>query len=342
MPLPFIPILIGAAALAAGATGVAKGIEAKDKLDRAQRYQRDAKRLADQAEQDGKQAQELLKRELTKLGQAKKDLNELCVKVEKRRKQDIENDMMDDKSKKFNKVSISVYGSSASMADVFTSMAGSLGAGAASCALALGGVVLFGTATTGTAIGSLTGAAFSSALLSWFGGGALAAGGLGVMGGAAVLGGIFLGPAILIGGFVLSSKAEEALDQARDAYYEVKEKVEKANKVINSIKNCCTQLSDYTALINRTRDSLKRMFDIYCNNSGEVTAGGLDALLYYNNILMRYIPLFDPNEDPNNPQFKFDHKFEVFAKCLKEGLDEMDRLIPVGNIPSRSLVATTN
>lgn len=259
MPLPFIPILIGAAALAAGATGVAKGIEAKDKLDRAQSYQRDAKRLADQAEQDGKQAQELLKRELTKLGQAKKDLNELCVKVEKRRKQDIENDMMDDKSKKFNKVSISVYGSSASMADVFTSMAGSLGAGAASCALALGGVVLFGTATTGTAIGSLTGAAFSSALLSWFGGGALAAGGLGVMGGAAVLGGIFLGPAILIGGFVLSSKAEEALDQARDAYYEVKEKVEKANKVINSIKNCCTQLSDYTALINRTRDSLKRM-----------------------------------------------------------------------------------
>ena len=50
-----------------------------------------------------------------------------------------------------------------------------------------------GTASTGTAIGALSGAAATNATLAWFGGGALAAGGFGATGGAVVLtGGIAL------------------------------------------------------------------------------------------------------------------------------------------------------
>ncbi|MGI2258817.1 hypothetical protein [Shewanella sp. GXUN23E] len=51
-------------------------------------------------------------------------------------------------------------------------------------------VSLVGSASTGTAIATLSGVAASNATLAWFGGGALAAGGAGMAGGAAVLGGI--------------------------------------------------------------------------------------------------------------------------------------------------------
>lgn len=79
---------------------------------------------------------------------------------------------------------------------------------------AYGAVGLLGTASTGTAIGTLSGAAATNATLAWFGGGSLAAGGLGMAGGASILGGLVAGPALLIGSFILSNKADEALSKA--------------------------------------------------------------------------------------------------------------------------------
>ena len=74
------------------------------------------------------------------------------------------------------------------------SVAGGAGAGALTALGAYGLVGALGTASTGAAIGGLSGAAASSATLAWFGGGALAAGGLGIAGGTAVLGGIVAAP----------------------------------------------------------------------------------------------------------------------------------------------------
>ena len=56
-------------------------------------------------------------------------------------------------------------------------------------------VASLGTASTGTAISTLSGAALTKATLAWLGGGALAAGGLGVAGGVVVLGAIGVGGA---------------------------------------------------------------------------------------------------------------------------------------------------
>ncbi len=53
----------------------------------------------------------------------------------------------------------------------------------------IGGAGILGTASTGTAISTLSGVALSNASLAALGGGAVAAGGLGVAGGAAVVGG---------------------------------------------------------------------------------------------------------------------------------------------------------
>ena len=74
-------------------------------------------------------------------------------------------------------------------------IAGGIGAaaGTLASATALGLVATFGTAGTGTAIASLSGAAATNATLAWIGGGTLAAGGGGVAAGATIMtGGVAL------------------------------------------------------------------------------------------------------------------------------------------------------
>lgn len=89
-------------------------------------------------------------------------------------------------------------------------------------------VMAFGTASTGTAIASLSGAAATNATLAALGGGALAAGGGGMALGSAILGGMTLGMGLLVGGIIfsftgqgLSKKADEADAQMRKAQTEI-------------------------------------------------------------------------------------------------------------------------
>ena len=95
------------------------------------------------------------------------------------------------------------------------SLASGLTVGAVSAIGAYGIAGAVGTASTGTAIATLSGAAATNATLAALGGGALAAGGLGMAGGAAVLTGIFALPVlagIAIGAEVIGSKAEKKAD----------------------------------------------------------------------------------------------------------------------------------
>ena len=80
---------------------------------------------------------------------------------------------------------------------------------------AMGLVSVFGTASTGTAIGSLSGAAANNATLAWFGGGSLKAGGFGMAGGNFVLGGLAIIPPILSACSAMRSSARENLGIAR-------------------------------------------------------------------------------------------------------------------------------
>jgi hypothetical protein len=85
--------------------------------------------------------------------------------------------------------------------------------GAASgSALAVGSwtlVATIGTASTGTAIGTLSGAAAFNATMAWFGGGAIAAGGAGIAGGLMVISGIVLFPLIILWGYTIHKKAKK-------------------------------------------------------------------------------------------------------------------------------------
>jgi len=82
-------------------------------------------------------------------------------------------------------------------------LASGVGAGVAAQAGALWGVSTLASASTGTAIASLSGIAAQNATLAWFGGGAMAAGGGGVAAGGAVLGLVTVIPALLVGGMTM-------------------------------------------------------------------------------------------------------------------------------------------
>ena len=99
-----------------------------------------------------------------------------------------------------------------------TTIAGGATAGALGGALtALGAysaATTFAYASTGAAISSLSGAAATNATLAFFGGGSLAAGGLGMAGGTMVLSSLVAGPALLVMGIITDAKAQEKVNDA--------------------------------------------------------------------------------------------------------------------------------
>ena len=98
------------------------------------------------------------------------------------------------------------------------SLAGGAAAGTAGGALAAfgayGAAQALACASTGTAIAALHGVAATNATLAFFGGGSLAAGGLGMAGGSMVLGGLVAGPALMVMGLVAGSAARKNLEKA--------------------------------------------------------------------------------------------------------------------------------
>lgn len=128
---------------------------------------------------------------------------------------------------------------------------GLTGAGAAGGLTALGAysaVGLLASASTGTAIGTLSGVAATNATLAWLGGGTLAAGGLGIAGGTAVMGGLIAGPAILVLGLTMGNKAEKNLEEAKTN----EAKAEAIKKELETLVERCDQITRTTELFNKT------------------------------------------------------------------------------------------
>jgi hypothetical protein len=136
-----------------------------------------------------------------------------------------------------------------------TAVTGVLGTAAAlgTPALVTGTVAALATASTGTAISGLSGAAASNAVLAWLGGGSLAAGGGGVAAGTAVLAGITVGAtagvALLAVGTMASAfyakKLTESKEYERDVAIAVAE-IEKAWVIMNAIRERCDEMKNVT------------------------------------------------------------------------------------------------
>lgn len=218
-----IPIIIGVAAGAAGLYGLYKG--GKAIVDSS-----DADDINDEAESIVARSQELLedsrekcKSSMMELGRKKVyaiqgNFKDFLVTIEKIKNVDFEHsDSIDNMSlAKFDRSILD--GMRESVSFIESSGLGAGGGAVAGALTAFGaysGTMAFAAASTGTAISTLSGAAATNATLAWLGGGSLASGGLGVAGGTMVLGALAAGPALLIAGWYMGSKAEAKLNDAR-------------------------------------------------------------------------------------------------------------------------------
>ncbi|WP_276784788.1 hypothetical protein [Thalassolituus oleivorans] len=219
MPLPFI---LAGAALLAGGYGVKKGFDAKSDFDRAKSLTSEAKDIFDKAKDELDSTRKKTEVVLEKLGKTKlniwsKSLVPFLESFNKIKNTEVDEsdmnqlnsllEMTPEELSDMNKTAMA-------MEELAVGGVAALGSGGLAGLAAYGGAQVLATASTGTAISSLSGVAATNATLAWFGGGSLATGGLGMAGGTAVLGGIVAGPVLAIGGMIMASKAEAAKEDA--------------------------------------------------------------------------------------------------------------------------------
>jgi len=215
MPLP---LLLWGAAAAISAMGVKKGFDAKTDFAKAKRIGVKAEEKMKQAKYEIEEHRAELNNELENFAKFKleifttdiKKLVETIKQCKKSAKSKIYIEDTEITAEEFKDLELSVENAMDLQIGVSTIAAGGLtGLGI------YGSVGLLASASTGTAIATLSGAAATNATMAWLGGGALSAGGFGMAGGAIALGGIIAGPAIAVGGFLMAGKAEKAVTEAQ-------------------------------------------------------------------------------------------------------------------------------
>jgi hypothetical protein len=114
----------------------------------------------------------------------------------------------------------------------------------------------FGVASTGTAIGTLSGAAASNAILAWLGGGSIAAGGGGIAAGTAVLGGLVAIPVLAVSGLFQHLAANKKIKQ-------LKEEEIKIIELMDNMKKNLVQFDAIEMRSNEVMDSINKSMEAY-------------------------------------------------------------------------------
>ena len=255
MPLPLI--LVGAA-IVAGGYGAKKGLDAMSDFDKAKRINKKAQQIHGDAKeslevQHGRTQKHLddLVRQKTRLHQyGLKPFVTAFKKIKNINYAELsDNDFaLDIKEGEILRMEETV----AKMEEVLTGTLAAATTGALVGWAVYGGVGLLGTASTGTAIATLSGAAAKSATLAWLGGGSLAAGGSGIIGGTVALGGVIAAPALLVIGSIMASKGEEAVAEARS-------NLRKAETAAEAIKTAVVKAKTFSSKANEVRKVLHRL-----------------------------------------------------------------------------------
>jgi len=259
MPLPLI---LAGAAIAAGGFGLKKGYDAKQDYNRANRINTRAQELYDEYSDKLERARSTTNATKEQLGELKFGAYENLVLPFVDIFQQIKN--VDFEAIELNEGTLSIKESdlkevqqiALEMQDVVAGGIASLGAGGLAGMAAYGSVGTLATASTGTAIGSLSGVAATNATLAWLGGGSLASGGLGMAGGTAVLGGIVAGPVLAVGGMMLASKAEEAVENAKATMENAQLAAEEMQTAVVATKAIRTRFKEMIEVI----ESLSQVF----------------------------------------------------------------------------------
>lgn len=285
MPLPLIPVILGAAAVGSGAFGIFKGAKAISDNNEANDINEQARELQDRITKRLRIARNKSKRSLESLGMKKIRVCELPVSRFIALFEQIKNVKFSGSEGLDELAKFSIDKQSFVQLKEINLLATSFAGGAMSGTLA-GAAVAFGAysaagafaaASTGTAIAGLSGAAATNATLAFFGGGALAAGGLGVAGGTAVLGGIVAGPALAIVGAVMGAKASANLDNAKSNMATVR----KAEEEVNILVAACNGIASRADLFMRVLSRLDlMMFPLLNRLEAIIKDEGVDYSMY--------------------------------------------------------------
>jgi hypothetical protein len=130
-------------------------------------------------------------------------------------------------------------------------------AGFAAAGATTAAVMALGTASTGTAIASLSGVAATNAALAALGGGAIAAGGGGIALGTTILGASTLGVGLLIGGVIFSISGHALSDKADKAHDQMLEVEKTINEICDYLKELKTVAKDYLDSLNKVNTRYK-------------------------------------------------------------------------------------
>ena len=262
MPIPFLFI---AAGVGSGLVGVGKGIKAGIDQKEANDTNEMAERKVDRAKEKANESRKNCGHTIDSLGKRKVAVLDGSIKnfitefeklnhvelTESTGLNELQKMVLDKKS----------FAELKDLQGMASSLAGGLASGAMAGALtafgAYGAAGALATASTGTAIASLSGAAATNATLAFFGGGSLAAGGLGMASGTAVLGGLVAGPALAVLGVVAGAKASKNLDAANANYAKAKEFEEE----MKTAAALCYGIRRRAAMFNRFLVRLQTVFD---------------------------------------------------------------------------------
>jgi len=265
MPLPFI---LAGAAVITGLWGAAKGVGAVRDNRRAQELYDKAEDIYDQAKLELEAARQQTTQILEELGRVKLEAWERqlgrfvtlfqqikAVQVTGAAAEEFQpTEITPAELKEMKQISLNAKA-------VLAGTAAALGSGALVGVASYGGAMMFAHASTGTAISALAGAAAQNATLAWFGGGSLAAGGLGVAGGAAVLGGLVAAPVLAVGGFMLSKKAEQNLAEARRNLAEARRAAAEMEAATSIVIRIGEVAQAYTQVIIEVDERMTRALD---------------------------------------------------------------------------------
>lgn len=282
MPLPLI---LGAAAAIAGTVGVGATVhgglkmkEANDTIKSAQRqHEENIAKFESKNVETTKAMDKLGKKELEILGSFEK-FSDIFERIQNKpefkeyTKDGVEIPSYD--AEELKKVSVGAGVLLGGLGGAALGTAGGFAAAGATTAA----VMALGTASTGTAIASLSGVAATNATLAALGGGALAAGGGGMALGTTILGATTLGAGLLVGGIIFNVVGRGLSDKADEAWSQMK----KAEREINEICKYLNQLKKAASKFETTLRKVDAVYQRYLTQLGNmvIIEGKTDWLKY--------------------------------------------------------------
>lgn len=268
MPLP---IILGVGAALAGAVGVGSGIHGASKMKEANDTMKSAEERHKRNNAKFENCNKLTNEEMDKLGLLELNIlngfdvfADMIEQIQNRPQfKDIRIEGVE--LPKYNKEELKEVsvGAGVLLGGLGGAAAGTAG-GFAAAGATTSAVMALGTASTGTAIASLSGAAATNATLAALGGGALSAGGGGMALGSAVLGGATLGVGLLAAGVIFNVTGNKLSDKADEAWRQMKKAEDTVNKICNYLDELRSTAKTYIA-------SLSTVNKVYSDAVNEIS-----------------------------------------------------------------------